>query len=164
MTNLARTRVAARRLSGFCTQHLIIVRLDADELAESLTPAGETRTNGSDRHIENSRNLLVAHALQTDEQDGGLLLFGKLCDRALEIAQFKPLSLLGWSSQQRFIIAQADGGALSDRSSNIIHVLIMQYREQPSTQISAFLPQMQFAEGAGQTILDKIVGSGHISR
>ena len=105
--------MATRRLSGLCTQNLIIVRLDADELAEGLTPARETRANGSDRHIENSRNLLVAHAFQADEQDGGLLLFGKLCDRALEIAQLKPLSPLGRSSQQRFIIAQADGSALA---------------------------------------------------
>ena len=92
-----------------------------------------------------------------------MLLFGKLGDRALEIAQFEPLSLLGRSGQQRFIIAQADGSALSHRPSNIVDVLIVQYREQPSSQICAFLPQMQFSERAGQTILDEIVGSGDIS-
>ena len=92
-----------------------------------------------------------------------MLLFWKFGNRALEIAQFEPLSLLGRSCQQGFIIAQSDGSAFSYRPSNIINVLIMQYREQPSSQVCPFLPQMQFSEGASQTILDEIVGGGDIS-
>jgi hypothetical protein len=42
--------------------------------------------------------------------------------------------------------------------------LIMQYREQPRTQIRPVLPKMQFAQGSRQAILDEIVGSANVAR
>ncbi len=45
----------------------------------------------------------------------------------------------------------------------MVNVLVVQDREQPSPQIGTLLPQMQFAEGARQAILNEIVGGDDIA-
>ena len=54
-----------------------------------------------DRPIENRGYLLVAHPLQPDEQDDRALLLREPGDRALQVSQLEPLTLLRRAAQHR---------------------------------------------------------------
>ena len=67
------------------------------------------------------------HLLHAHEQDCRALLLRKLVDGALEIAQFKQLSLIGldWSVSG----AQLDPTALARQAASLIDMLVVQDRE-----------------------------------
>jgi len=67
------------------------------------------------------------HLLHAHEQDRRALLLRKLVDGALEIAQFKQLSLIGldWLVSG----AQLDPTALARQAASLIDMLVMQDRE-----------------------------------
>jgi hypothetical protein len=67
---------------------------DARRSAQCLTTTRESRTDGSNRDIENRSDFSVTHSLQADEHDYQPLHSREFGDSALEIAQLEPPSLL----------------------------------------------------------------------
>ena len=130
---------------------------DARQSTQCFTTTREPRTDGSDRDIENGGDFSVTHSLQPDEQDYRPLHPREFGDSALEIAQLEPPSLLRRAAQQRFAVAQPDRRSFSRGSPDVINVLVVKYRKQPRPQVRSLLPQMQFAEGPSQAVLDEIV-------
>jgi hypothetical protein len=96
--------------------------------AQRLTAAGEPRTYGSDRDIEDRGNFFVAHSLKGDEQDYRSLLHWKFGESALKIAQFESPSLLRRTSQKRFALVQPDCCPFARGSPDVINVLVVEYR------------------------------------
>src|SRR6185437_1495098 len=58
-------------------------------ITQLIAPARQTRADRSDRHAEDCRDLIVAHAFKPNEQDGLALLWRKLVDGSSEVAQLK---------------------------------------------------------------------------
>src|SRR5690349_12266487 len=54
-----------------------------------IAPARQTRADCSNWYAEDCRDLIVAHAFKTHEQDGLPLLLRKLIDSSSEVAQLK---------------------------------------------------------------------------
>jgi hypothetical protein len=140
------------------------LRVAACQSAQRLSTARQPGTDRPHGNTEDRRDLIVAHALKRHEQNCGSLRAGQLGEGAFEIAQFEPFSLLGCASEHRLTLGQSDRRSLAGGSSNIIHVLMMQNRKQPRSQICSLLPKMQFTEGARETILDEIVSRDGVMR
>jgi len=70
-------------------------------LSVGFPAARQPRADRPDWHIENRGYLLVAHPLQSDEQDDRALLLRELGDRALQVTQLEPLTLLRRAAQHR---------------------------------------------------------------
>ena len=66
------------------------VSSEPHEPAQGFTTTRQPRANGSDRYVEHGRNLVVAHTLQSNQEEGGTLFLGELGNRTPEVAQFKP--------------------------------------------------------------------------
>jgi hypothetical protein len=99
----------------------------AGQSAQGRAAARNPRPDGPDRQAQKRGNFFVLHLLHTHEQDRRALLLGKLVDGALEIAQFKQLSLIGldWLVSG----AQLDPTALARQAASLIDMLVMQDRE-----------------------------------
>jgi hypothetical protein len=136
----------------------------ASEPPEGFPAAGQSRADRSDRHIKNRGNLFVPHPFQSDEQNDRALFFRKPSNRALQITQFEPPPLLWRTAQHRLGFDQGNRGAFPHRTPDVIYILIMQDREQPSAKIGSLLPQVDLAERARQAILYEIVGDDHVAR
>jgi hypothetical protein len=74
------------------------------------------------------------------------------------------LALVRRPGQHRLGFTQPDHGPLAHRAANLVHVLIMEDREEPRPQVGALLPQMQLPQGAGKAILNQIVRRHDIAR
>ena len=59
-------------------------------------------------------------------------------------------------------VLDADRVAYANLVTNLIDVLIVQDRKQPSPQIGALLPQMQLGKSTHEGFLDEVVGGRHI--
>jgi hypothetical protein len=136
----------------------------ARQSAQSFSTAREPRTDSPDRDIENRCDFSVAHSLQPDEQDYRPLCPGEFGNSALEIAQLEPPSLLRGAGQQRLALTQANRRSFSRGSPEVVDVLVVEYREQPRPQVRSLLPQVQFAEGTGQAVLNEIVRGDEVTR
>ena len=92
------------------------------------------------------------------------MLLGQLGESALQIAKLEPHSLSRRERRARITFLQFDARALARVPASEAEMLVVQYREQPSTKIGALLPQVDFFEGTGKAVLDEIVSSDNVSR
>jgi len=106
-----------------------LLREAVGQSAQRLAGAREPRTNGPNRHLEDHSDLLVAHPLQSDQQDHRALSIGQLADCALEIAQLEPPPLLRRMGEQRLSFVQRDRCPFPHLSADMINVLIVKYGE-----------------------------------
>ena len=135
-----------------------LLREAVGQSAQRFAGAREPRTNGPDWDIEDHRDLLVAHPLQSDQQYHRALGIGQFANCALEIAQLEPSPLLRRMGEQRLSFTQPDSRSFPHLPADMINVLIVKYGEQPSPQIRTLFPKMQFPEGPGEAVLDEVVG------
>jgi hypothetical protein len=94
-----------------------------------LAPARKARPDRPNRDVENRGDLLVIHSFQSDEEDNRALLLGELGERALQVAELEPLTLLRRVDQQRFVLVQSDGAPLTGGSSDVVDILVVEYGE-----------------------------------
>jgi len=87
---------------------------------------------------------------------------GQFADCAFEITQLEPPALLRRMREQRLSFTQPDRCSFPDLSADMVNVLIVKYREQPSPQIRTLFPKMQFPEGPREAVLDEVVGRYHV--
>src|SRR5437764_4320690 len=132
------------------------------QAAQLVSAARQPRADSADRYAEDFGHLLVAHALETDEQDDLALLLRQPRHGGLQIAQLQHGDGIGLHGQHRRHFFDGDIDALAHRAPDVVDMLIVQDREQPGPQIGAGLPQMLFGDRAGQAALDEIVGPRHI--
>src|SRR5205807_7277482 len=125
----------------------LLLREAVSQSAQRLAGAREPRTNGPNRHVEDHSDLLVAHPLQSDQQDHRALGIRQLANCAFEIAQLEPPPLVGRMGEQRLSFIQPDRCSFADLSAYMINVLVVKYGEEPSPQIRTLFPKMQFPEG-----------------
>src|SRR5205085_9942715 len=64
--------------------------------------------------------------------------------------------------QDRGDILDRHRNALAYRAADLVYILIVQDRKEPSAQISPRLPEMLFGNGADQAALHEIVGSRRV--
>jgi hypothetical protein len=139
-----------------------LLRQAVSQPAQRLAGAREARTDGPNRDLENHRDLLVPHPLQSDQQDHRPLGIGQLADCAFEIAQLEPAALVRRMREERLSFTQPDRCSFPHLSADMINVLIMKYGEQPCPQIRTLFPKMQFSERPGEAVLDEVVGGDDV--
>jgi hypothetical protein len=130
--------------------------------AQHFAAAREARPDGADRNIEHDRNLLITHPFETNEQNDLPLLLGEKTDHPLEVAQLQRRLSTRRHGQDRHDVFQRDGNALPYRAADVVDVLVMEDREQPSAQIGARQPEMFLGNRANQAALHQIVGARRI--
>jgi len=106
-----------------------LLREAVSQSAQGLASTREPRTDGPNRDAENHSDLLVAHPLQSDQQDHRALGIGQLGNCAFEITQLEPPALLRRMREQRLSFTQPDHCSFPDLSADMINVLIMKYGE-----------------------------------
>src|SRR5215469_6484976 len=137
------SRMPGRKEFGHCTQ--------------VFSTTGDSRTDRADRGIYERCGLLVRHALQPDEQNHRALLLWQLDDCALQVAKFEPYGLIGRDRQTGMRMSQFQAGAVPRISPRAADMLVMHDGEEPGSKIGARFPQMDFPQGARETILNEIV-------
>jgi hypothetical protein len=93
---------------------------------QSLTTAGNSRSDCPDRHIYDRRGCVVSHPLQSDEENYGPLLLGQFGDGTLHIAKLEPLCLIRRRRQTGRTFLQFDRGALPHGPASEADVLMVQ--------------------------------------
>src|SRR5437660_483650 len=106
-----------------------LLREAVGQSAQRLAGAREPRTNGPNRDVKDHRDLLVAHSLQTDQQDHRALGIGQLANCAFEIAQLEPPALLRRMGEEWLSLTQPHRGPFAHLPTDMVHVLIMKYGE-----------------------------------
>src|SRR5580693_2463351 len=101
----------------------------AHQTAQRIAAPRQARADRSDRNADYLRCSLVAHAFQTDEQNDHALLLRQFGERAVKVAQFEALALVGGAAQRRLGLAHFDRGALAYAAANLVDMLVMKDRE-----------------------------------
>ena len=131
---------------------------------QGFATARHSRAHRPDRQVDDRGRLLVAHSLQTDEQDYRSLLLRQFGKRPLQIAQLE-LHPLRWGERAAGVRIQPSVvSALPHVPASKTDMLIVQYREQPSAKIGLWIPQVDLAQGPGEAVLDEVICCDRISR
>ena len=133
--------------------------LDTHQLAQLIAPARQTRADCSNWYAEDCRDLIVAHAFKTHEQDGLPLLLRKLIDSSSEVAQLKYGMCVRCHSEKWRRSLHFNPDSLADGAAHVVHMLVVQDSKKPSSQVGPCLPQVLLGDSARQTALDEIVGA-----
>jgi len=80
-----------------------------------------------------------------------------------QVTQFKAPALIRRPHQQRLGFAQPDRRSFPYRTADLIYILIMEDSKQPGAQIRSIVPEVEFGQSTGQTILYEIVGSNGVA-
>ena len=130
--------------------------------AQHLSGARDPRSHGANRHPQDLRCFVVAHAFEPDQQDYPALDLRQFFDRLLDIEKVEAGARLGLRECKR----RAGDDLLvlfAHQAADAIDIQVVEHSEKPHPQIAARLPKMLLRKRTHEAALHEIIRLPDIS-